>query len=604
MWLLVLLAFIVTGVVVLWGIRLFSKLRRIPLFVLVPLFLAVYIPSSIVVLVPIDLMSSSDPNHPMFYLSEHTRLVIWRVIYWLAFALTWAVLPVLQSYIESGYHEPTKKLFQALRQNARYQLLMLAAGIVGLFYMLITTKGLTLGSVKSLVIALAHCYALVLAIWMLGHGLVNLPRAMWNDADPKVFLNHWYKQATRISDAFAEAQSGYADVVAEIKALAQYKDGPFVEWIDELLDDVEMGPETRYRGSARVTVDPTMIGKEYLSSLSSRLYRTKSRLIRHEAEWQKLLKDCSVAEDILNAQTERTLVFRFSKTRFSPRMAYLYYTKVHTGFSRAVAVVLAGISVILAWSEVTHGTKASIVNYMIRASYGLWQQLLSTLILGYMCWAAFSSLTRIRVFNVYALVHRSSDMSSLLFYAMYACRLTVPLSYNYLNLISSRESVFEEFLGKSINLTPLGSYFNDWLPRLIVLPMALTLFHFYDKMRDFLGFGLSFDDNDESGESFGSMIEGRELVSRALSDPRSRFAYHGLERHSAFANATHPSRPSIDRYEDRPFTAAVTQEPANETINERLGDAVDTVKSFFGSVFTRVSNLRNSNATDGGYINV
>uniref|UniRef100_A0A060T7S6 ARAD1C29942p n=1 Tax=Blastobotrys adeninivorans TaxID=409370 RepID=A0A060T7S6_BLAAD len=620
MWIFVVIAFLVTALVALLGIRQFTRLRKTPPFILVPLFIAVYIPCSIVVLVPIDLMSSSDSKHPLFYVGEKARLIMWRVIYWLAFALTWAILPVLQSYVESGYHEPWRKTMDALRRNLKYQLLMLGAGVVGLLYVIITS-GLSLGSVKALVIALSHSYALVMAIWLLGHGLVNVPRNMWQEANPQTVLKHRYLRATRVQDAFSDSQSTYADVVAEVNALRPHKNefGQYVEWIDELLDEVDSGPGVagfsgyRSSGNRPTTVDRSLINEEYLSTLTARLSRAKARAIRCHADWQKLLKDCAVAEDILNArqQGSKSLVFRYSRTRLSPRMAATYYCRgIHTIVVRVIAAILTVLSVIIVWSEVTHGTIVSVVNIIVSSAHGIVQQMYSTMLLGFMCVCVFASLTRIRVFNVYALVHRSSDTSSLLFYAMYACRLTVPLSYNYLTLISSRESAFQDFLGKSINLTALGKYFNDWLPRLVIVPVLLTLFYFYDKIKDFLGFGLSFEDEEEDDDRSGTVtssayIEGRETVSRALSDPNSRYAIDPLRRpdYRASGYLDSPNLGNLgsqQSFDQQPtsrqptFNIRATPNAGSRTLGSGLLDEgqdsgpLEEVRSFFGTLGSKI----------------
>lgn len=607
-------AFIIAGIVALLGIRLFVKFKDISLHELVPLFLAIYIPCSIVVLVPIDLMSSSQLRHPLFYISEEVRLVLWRVSYWLAFLLTWAILPILQSYTESGYYDPFKKTLDALRQNARYQMILLGSGLAGLLYMILTSR-LSLTSLKALVIALSHCYALVLAIWLLGHGMVNIPRSLWHGANPQARLFTNYRNATKVCDAYAENEATYHEISAEINSVAPYKQGRYVEWIDNLLDEVSNGP-VAFNNTVRpqVTVERAMINEQYLANLSRRFKRAKCRLIRCRADWQKLLKDCSIAEDILNSAEERSLVFRYSRTRLPPKFAYFYYTRIHTWIVQAWATLLAGMSVILVWSELTHGTRVSVVNIIVSASHGIVQQFISSLFLGYMCISAFVSLTRIRIFNIYALVYHGSDVSSLLFYAMYACRLTVPLSFNYINLISSRESVFEEFLGKSINLTPLGKYFNDWLPRLIIIPVALTLFHFYDRIKDFLGFGFAFDDEDENGNGPGSVVEGRELVKRALTDVRFRFAYESPETVGAFLTSTRTHSPLL-----RPVSSTINNSSQNLgsslgiPASRRLGSptsireegntgfkVLNNIKSFFGNVGSSIedgiSNIREGNS--------
>lgn len=542
-----------------------------------------------------DLLSASQSSHPLFHISERVRLVLWRIIYWLAFVLTWLILPVLQYYCESGYHDPWKRFWDALRRNARFQFIMLGSGAIGLVYVIITS-GLSLGSVKSLVIALSHCYALLLAIWLLGHGLVNVPRTLWQEAEPNDLLTHRYQHASRASDAFAESQATYANISAEIKSVARYKEGEYVEWIDELLDEVDNAPLTPARpGRSQVTVDRSMINEQYLSTLARRFYQAKARAIRYKADWQKLLKDCSKAEDIINSRTEgKSLVFRFARTSLSPRTAYIYFALIQPKLLKLISILLVGMSGVLIWSEATHGTFLNLVDKMVSNSKGVGQQLLSTYILGFMCICDFASLTRIRIFNVYALVHRSSDTSSLIFYAMYACRLTVPLSYNYLTLVSSRESVFEEFLGKSINLTPLGKYFNDFLPRLVIVPVLLTLFHFYDRIKNWLGFALD-DEEDEDGNS-GSVIEGRALVQRALTDPRSQYAISEIATTSENA-----PRGSFDRFQDSRYDDNISssstplvhseQQPTRVLGNqagERANDAFNNVKSFFGNIGKQV----------------
>lgn len=553
---------------------------------------------------------------------------MWRIIYWLAFVLTWAILPILQSFVESGHHDSLLKLKEALRQNAKYQAILLGTGLIGLFY-IIVTSGLSLSSIRALVIALSHCYALVIAIWLMGHGMVNLPRSLWHNASIDRKLRDHYCIAVHVSDQFAEAQQSFAEVVTEVLQLSAIKNGNHnVEWIDELLDEIRSGPSapldhvmhsSRHHNTS--VPDAGSITEEYLSNLSKRLYKTKTRLVRHRAAWQKLLKDCSIAEDIQsarNSESQKSLVFRFGKTKLPPRMAYYYYTSIHSHIVRIFAAVLAGLSIILVWSELVHGTVASLVNLCITHTHGIEQQLVSSLFLGYMCLTAFLSLAQIKIFNVYALVYKGSDISSLLFYATYACRLTVPLSFNYLNLISSRDSVFEEFLGKSINLLTLGKFVNDWLPRMILIPVLLTVFHFYDKIRGYFSFDFAFDDEDET--LMGSNIEGREIVKRSLTDPRYRFAYDRIVDHagegtqangSSFSNSPSlfgaPSlTPSnIGRFSNTLAPSTSPQgyhrptlhfEPMNET-------PVDRVKSFFGGLGERlqqtVSDARDRIRGDG-----
>lgn len=79
------------SVLVLLLLRRFVTIRATPAYLLVPVFFALALPASVVLLVPIDLASSardgSSPN--AIWLPDRVVLVCWRIAYWLIFVLTW-----------------------------------------------------------------------------------------------------------------------------------------------------------------------------------------------------------------------------------------------------------------------------------------------------------------------------------------------------------------------------------------------------------------------------------------------------------------------------------------------------------------------------------
>jgi hypothetical protein len=75
-------------------LRYYLPLRTTPAYLLIPVFLALALPSSIVFLVPIDLASSSGTDtdgQRGIWLPDNVMLVAWRLAYWLTFCLTWFV---------------------------------------------------------------------------------------------------------------------------------------------------------------------------------------------------------------------------------------------------------------------------------------------------------------------------------------------------------------------------------------------------------------------------------------------------------------------------------------------------------------------------------
>lgn len=89
------LTLLVISVVALLLLRRFLTLRATPAYLSVPVFLALALPASVVLLVPIDLASSSrdDGSGPKaIWLPDRLLLVSWRIAYWLIFVLTWFVI--------------------------------------------------------------------------------------------------------------------------------------------------------------------------------------------------------------------------------------------------------------------------------------------------------------------------------------------------------------------------------------------------------------------------------------------------------------------------------------------------------------------------------
>jgi hypothetical protein len=85
-------ALVLISVGVLLILRYYLPLRTSPAYLLVPVFLALWLPASMVLLGPIDLASSAkteDVDARGIWLEERPLRVSWRIVYWLTFSLTW-----------------------------------------------------------------------------------------------------------------------------------------------------------------------------------------------------------------------------------------------------------------------------------------------------------------------------------------------------------------------------------------------------------------------------------------------------------------------------------------------------------------------------------
>ncbi|KAL8993135.1 MAG: hypothetical protein Q9169_006578 [Polycauliona sp. 2 TL-2023] len=152
-----LVAILLIGLLVLVLLRHFLPLRSTPAYVLVPIFLALFLPVSIILLLPIDLASSlrsDDEATRGVWLPETLIRFAWRTLARRTIDSSFSrfILPLLGEYIDSGYRTPKDRFIYSLRSNGRYQLIVLGCGIGGLGYVFLQ-NGFHGTSVKALVMA-------------------------------------------------------------------------------------------------------------------------------------------------------------------------------------------------------------------------------------------------------------------------------------------------------------------------------------------------------------------------------------------------------------------------------------------------------------------
>ncbi|KAH6636563.1 LMBR1-like membrane protein-domain-containing protein [Chaetomium tenue] len=552
-----LIALLCISVVALLILRYYLPLRTTPAYLLVPVFFALWLPASMVLLVPIDLASSAmvdDIDARGIWLNTRTLRVSWRVTYWLTFALTWFILPILGEYSDSGYREPKGKILDSLRANAQYYAMVFGSGAVGLIYVLISYGGFS-ESLKSTVMALAYCWGLILAIYLMGHGLVSIPRRLFRNANVSGRLRRIQIQAPRVYERMDDAEMDLEDLELQVAELGRRKGGSasfFQDWIEELIDmtnlpESQPGRVTAVRGSGNQSPLPNVITEKYLAELTRRLVRARHARSRYVSEWNRLLQDAVKTQAILDSAASKKLDFGKASpsagfwdrhTIFTPYTRFLFHYHFVPYFQTALAAVLSLASVCIVWSELVKGLfpQLSVIRYSVihhqvasKGQVGFAGQAIAAIWMLYMCAAALISITEVKVWRGRALVRRNTAQESAFWYASQVARLSVPLTYNFMTFLGSiyRDTVFYDFLGQLINLTPLGTWFDYLFPAFILLPVCATLFGLYGRAKRVVGFGVDvLDDDDEDDDGTGTgrgaawsnraWREGRDLIEREL----------------------------------------------------------------------------------------
>ncbi|EFX00387.1 lmbr1 domain containing protein [Grosmannia clavigera kw1407] len=540
------LALFVLSLVVLLVLRYYLPLRTTPAYLLVPVFFALWLPANIILLVPIDLASSArtdDEATRGIWLPESVLRVAWRITYWLTFALTWTILPILAEYSDAGFREPKDRLLYSLRQNGQYHLMVCGLGLAGLVYVFVTS-GASFMALKSLVMALSYCWGLVLAIYLMGHGLVAIPRRLLRTATPSRRLRRLQTQAPSLYEKLEEAEMDLEDIELQVSELSRRKTGSaleFRDWIDELAETVgqpgaHLRPSLAASAPAETRTIPAVITKKYMADVTRQLVRSRHARSRYQSEWTRLLQRYAETQVVLSSVTSQRLDRGSGNgSVLTPYTRFVLHYHVIPYVRTALGVVLALASAAIVWSELVKAAlpAASVVNLSVvhhwtgdKGQVGFAGQLIAAGWILYMCTAALASVTEVRVWRGRALVRRNTAHESAFWYASQVARLSIPLSYNFMTFVSPgvyKKTVFYDFLGRLINLTPLGEWFDYVFPAFLLLPVLATLLGLYGKVRRVCGFADRLPDGDDDGNGdntphygTGSWREGRDLIEREL----------------------------------------------------------------------------------------
>jgi YD repeat-containing protein len=133
---------------------------------------------SILALVPADIAATASGDEK----SRPTLATLWDLSYWITFNLTWFVLPLHQIYEDAGDFTVTGRLLTSLKENLIFYAVLLGVALLGVVGL--TANGaMTLTGVTSFSIASATSFGIVAGIFLLGYGVVEVPRTIWRSAN-------------------------------------------------------------------------------------------------------------------------------------------------------------------------------------------------------------------------------------------------------------------------------------------------------------------------------------------------------------------------------------------------------------------------------------
>lgn len=474
----------------------------------------------------------------------------------------------------------------SLRANLQYHAIVFGAGIIAGIYIFITS-GVSLESLESTVMALAYSWGLVLAIYLMGHGLVAIPRRLFRNASVSGRLKRIQTHAAKVHEKMEDAIMKLEDLEAQVEELSRRNTGSakdFKDWIEELTDDLHL-PESQPRTLTRRLSEPqvqlpAVITEKYLADLSRQVTRARHNRARYVDEWDRLLYDAVATQAILDSSASKRIEIgqtspyasfleRFTILTPYTRYLYKYYLSPYTRILLGSFLSLASMCIV--WSELVKTVNPifSIISVTVihhaendRGQIGIAGQVIAACWILYMCAAALSSLTEVKVWRGRALVRRNTHGESAMWYAMQVAKLSVPLAFNFLTFFPeyiTKPTVFDDFIGRHIKATAAGEWFDLLFPVFILVPVCATLFNLYGKVKGWFGFGGVIDDEEEDENASygtGSWREGRDLIEREL---------QGHSSLSRLGNAQAPGRSHVPNNPHNRAAPRMTVPPVERT---------------------------------------
>ncbi|KAK7100923.1 G-protein coupled receptor-associated protein LMBRD2-like [Littorina saxatilis] len=484
-------------------------------------------------------------EQPISYVADNVLPALWRVIYWTSQVLTWLILPMMQSYSNAGDFTVLGKIKSALIENAIfYGTYLLIFGICLIYVAARPDLDIDGEKLKIIGVTASNTWGLFVLVLMLGYGLVEVPRSMWNNSKRGHKLSITYFKIAKLSTEKTEAEEALEDVLEEIRRCADKirYNSPLRPHMDTVLAKC---PESTRRattnlddyedyGPSAATPDvsiPTLV------KLHKKVMRALQLQRRTQIQWKQLTTQAASLEEVEENMRDPTQRYKtsqpsslgFLRVIYTPTVEWYWKCVVQAYYYKGISVVLMVLSFMVVWSECLFFIKSPVLSLfavfinLARDNHDYaYIELASILTIAYLCFCAYFSVFKIRILNYYYIApHHQTNEHSLIFTGMMLCRLTPPMCLNFLGLIhldshvtssfNIVETSYTKIMGHMDVIAIISDGFNIYFPILIVLLCICTYFSLGSRLLSLLGFQQFIGDDDMTGELTD---EGRELVKR------------------------------------------------------------------------------------------
>lgn len=496
---------------------------EVPRYVLFTVGYAWFCSLSIIILVPADIwttITGQDKGGIAFF---------WSWSYWSTFLLTWAIVPTIQGYEDAADFTVTERLKTSIQGNLVFYLSVGSIAMFGVVILILMHKSWG-GGIIGLAMACSNTFGLVTGAFLLGFGLIEIPRSIWRNANwnyrQKILSHRVAKMAVKLDDAHQELSNAF--VIAQATSNQMSKRDPLrphMDVIDNMLlqmtrEDPNFKPSGGRLGEDDMDYDTD---EKSMAALRYQLRRAGEEYYRYKSEYISNVCEALELEDtIKNYELGSSTEWRYISSFHHPRtgtfgqyldmMEWVWRCVFRQQLEKVLAVVLGCMSAAILLAEATllpSGVDLSLFSILIKAvgEQEMLVQVTAFVPLMYMCICTYYSLFKLGMFTFYSLTPKQTNAVSLLMICSMVARYAPPISYNFLNLIrldGNAKTTFEKRMGNIDDAVPFfGQGFNRIYPLFMVIYTILIASNFFDRVIDFFGSWWKFRFENEAEDADG-----------------------------------------------------------------------------------------------------
>ena len=390
-------------------------------------------------------------------------------------------------------------------RHLRTFVMMIVVFVIFVIY-LAATGNLSKSTLPVFLVVISNVWGLFLIMVLLGYGLTVIPRQLWNKGNLEGYLRYYQFMATELEDSKVESRYSLEQVTKLIcgaEKIVTLSD-PVVPHIELMLAKVPeyiISQQRSQRPHENKEVQEALgeITEKRVAILHGELKKALSEYARTQARWSAFLIKVFKHEDIVVNRDNPgykivSYLWKSPQGRLQRKrevLEWVWYTRMRPILYRICAVISAVLSLFVVLGEITLfiSTPVGVFPLMFEKDHGNFgTQVLCCIPLMYILAAAYYSLFSLRMPGFYGIYGQNqTDPSNLLWCAAFLCKLTSPLSFNFLLFIKVKGTAFSQVMG-IIDFVPVfGDNFSKFFPLILLLFCALNLFQIYSRLLNWLG---------------------------------------------------------------------------------------------------------------------